>query len=164
MLYTIDYRWDSNIAKDDFDVVRVHGAQATLLSMTTLDGWVGNTFVRGSTAYLSAQQYVDPTTGGSGSTVELHAIDLTDPTAPIDRTSKAANGWGWLLDVKGDRAVVMSGWGANGVDIYQLTAGQPPQFRQFTRTLGWWPNGVSRQGSSLYLASGYWGVQRVDLQ
>ena len=164
LLYTIDYRWDSNIAKDDFDVVRVQGSWATLLSTTTLDGWVGNTFVRGSTAYLSAQQYVDPTTGYSGSTVELHALDLTDPSAPVDRASKAADGWGWLLDVQGDRAVVMSGWGANGVDIYQLMPGQAPQFRQFTRTLGWWPNGVSRQGSSLYLASGYWGVQRVDLQ
>ena len=164
LLYTIDYRWDSNIAKDDFDVVRVQGSWATLLSTTTLDGWVGNTFVRGSTAYLSAQQYVDPTTGGSGSSVALHAIDLTDPSAPVDRASKAADGWGWLLDVQGDRAVVMSGWGANGVDIYQLMPGQAPQFRQFTRTLGWWPNGVSRQGGSLYLASGYWGVQRVDLQ
>jgi hypothetical protein len=138
LLYTIDYRWDSNIAKDDFDVVRVEGAsQATLLSTTVLDGLVGNTFVRGSTAYVSAQQYIDQTTGGSGSTVELHAIDLTDPSTPVDRASQAADGWGWLLDVQGDRAVVMSGWGANG---------------------------VSRQGSSLYLASGYWGVQRVDLQ
>ncbi|HSK45708.1 MAG TPA: hypothetical protein VLA83_17660 [Candidatus Binatia bacterium] len=39
-----------------------------------------------------------------------------------------------------------------------------PQFRQFTRTLGWWANGVSRQGNALYLSSGYWGVQKIDLQ
>ncbi len=163
LLYTIDYRWDSNVAKDDFDVVRVQGGQAALVSTTTLDGWVGNTFVRGSTAYLSAQQYTDAS-GGYSSTVQLHALDLSNPSAPVDRASQSANGWGWLLDIQGDRAVLTSGWGPNGVDIYQLADGQPPQFRQFTRTLGWWANGVSRQGSSLYLSSGYWGVQRVDLQ
>jgi hypothetical protein len=164
LLYTIDYRWDSDTAKDDFDVVEVQGGRAVLISTTTLDGWVGSTFVRGTTAYVSAQQYTDPNNGGTGSTVQLHAIDLTNPNAPVDRASAAAQGWGWLLDVEGDRAVVMSGWGPNGVDIYQLTPGQPPQFRQFTRTLGWWSNGVSRQGNSLYLSSGYWGVQKVDLQ
>jgi hypothetical protein len=163
LLYTIDYRWDSNVAKDDFDVVQIHGSQATLVSTTTLDGWVGNTFVRGSTAYLSAQQYTDAN-GGYSSTVQLHAIDLSNPSAPVDRASQSANGWGWLLDIQGDRAVVISGWGPNGVDIYQLADGQPPQFRQFTRTLGWWANGVSRQDNSLYLSSGYWGVQKVDLQ
>ncbi|HXU62529.1 MAG TPA: beta-propeller domain-containing protein [Polyangia bacterium] len=164
LLYTIDYRWDGNVAKDDFDVVRVQGAQATLVSSTPLDGWVGTPFVRGTTAYISAQQYSDPNSGGTGSTVQLHALDLSDPSAPVDRVSQSAAGWGWLLDVQGDRAVVMSGWGANGVDIYQVTPGQAPQFRQFTRTLGWSANGVSRQGSALYLASGYWGVQKIDLQ
>jgi hypothetical protein len=163
LLYTIDYRWDSNVAKDDFDVVRLWGGQAMLVSTTTLDGWVGTTFVRGSTAYVSAQQYANAN-GYYSSSVQLHAIDLTNPSAPVDRASQSANGWGWLLDIEGDRAVVESGWGPNGVDIYQLADGQPPQFRQFTRTLGWWANGVSRQGSSLYLSSGYWGVQRVDLQ
>lgn len=182
LLYTIDYRWDGNVAKDDFDVVRVQGAQAALVSSTPLSGWVGTPFVRGTTAYISAQQYGDPSAGASGSSgssvsggasattvstgpsVQLHALDLSDPSAPVDRVSQSAAGWGWLLDVQGDRAVVMSGWGPNGVDIYQVTPGQAPQFRQFTRTLGWSANGVSRQGDALYLASGYWGVQKVDLQ
>jgi hypothetical protein len=164
LLYTIDYVWDGNIAKDDFDVVRVQGTQATLVSRTPLDGWVGTPFVRGTTAYLSAEQYSDTTGTAGGYTVQLHAIDLSDPTAPVDRASQSAAGWGWLLDVQGDRAVVMSGWGSVGVDIYQLTPGQAPQFRQFTRTLGWSANGVSRQGNALYLSSGYWGVQKIDLQ
>jgi hypothetical protein len=164
LLYTIDYRWDSNVAKDDFDAVRVQGGQATLLSTTPLTGWVGTTFVRGSTAYVSAEEYTDPTTGGTGGTVKLHAIDLANPAAPVDRESQSARGWGWLLDIEGDRAVVQSGWGPNGVDIYRLVPGQAPEFRQFTRTLGWWANGVSRQDDVLYLASGYWGVQKIDLQ
>ncbi len=163
LLYTIDYRWDSDVAKDDFDVVRVQGSAATLLSTTPLDGWVGNTLVRGAIAYVSAQQYTDSSTGGVAS-VQLHAIDLSNPGAPVDRVSKSAQGWGWLLDIQGDRAVITSGWGPNGVDIYQLVPDQAPQFRQFTRTLGWWANGVSRQDNALFLASGYWGVQKIDLQ
>jgi hypothetical protein len=164
LLYTIDYRWDQDVARDDFDVVRVRSglAQAELVSSITLDGYVGSTFVRGNTAYLSAQTYEASSNGYSQ--VKLHAIDLSDPTAPIDRASTAANGWGWLLDIQGDRAVVSSGWGQNGVDIYQLTDGQAPQFRQFARTLGWWANGVSRQGNALFISSGYWGVEKIDLQ
>ncbi len=163
LLYTIDYRWDSNIARDEFNVVRVSGNVAELVSTTTLDGWVGSTFVRGNVAYMSAEQYADSATGGAY-TVNLHAIDLTDPSAPVDRVSTSEKGWGWLLDVEGDRAVLTSGWGAGGVDIYQLADGQAPQFRQFTRTLGWWSNGVSRQDNTLYLSSGYWGVQKIDLK
>jgi hypothetical protein len=164
LLYTIDYRWDGDTAKNDFDVVRVNGPWAELVSATTLDGWVGSTFVRGPIAYLSAQEYTDPNNGGQGSTIRLHAIDLRNPSAPVDRVSTSAKGWGWLLDVEGDRAIVLSGWGPTGIDVYRLADGQPPEFRQFTRTLGWWSNGVSRQGNTLFLASGYWGVQKVELQ
>jgi hypothetical protein len=49
-------------------------------------------------------------------------------------------------------------------DVYQFADGQPPQFRKFTRALGWWSNGVSRQDNALYLSSGCWGVQKIDLQ
>ncbi|MGZ3428576.1 MAG: hypothetical protein ACXVCV_18110, partial [Polyangia bacterium] len=164
ILYTIDYRWDGNIAKNDFDVLKLHGNKAELIGRTTLDGWVGSTFVRGQRAYMSAELY-DPNGYGYGSThVSLHAIDLTNPRNPVDRASTAKKGWGWLLDVQGDRAVVSSGWGANGVDIYQLSDGNAPEFRQFARTRGWWTNAVSRQDSALFLSSGYWGVERIDLQ
>jgi hypothetical protein len=95
---------------------------------------------------------------------------LTDATAPlltkapVDRVSTDKKGWGWLLGVEGDRAIVTSGWGQSGVDIYGLSDGAAPQFRQFARTRGWWANSVARQDSALYLSSGYWGVQRIDLQ
>ena len=42
--------------------------------------------------------------------------------------------------------------------------GAAPQFSQFARTRGWWTNAVSRQDSALFLSSGYWGVERIDLQ
>jgi hypothetical protein len=163
LIYTIDYRWDGNVAKNDFDVLRVRGNVAEFLSQTTLDGWVGGTFVRGNKAYLSAQQY-DNHGSNSSSHVNLHAIDLSNPSAPVDRVSSDQRGWGWLLDVEGDRAIVSSGWGQNGIDIYRLVDGQPPRFSQFARTRGWWTNAITRQDSALFLSSGYWGVQRIDLR
>jgi hypothetical protein len=162
-LFFIDYRWDTNVAKNDFSVCRIHDGVCELQSTTTLDGWVGNTFVQGTKAYMSAQLYDWNATSGNPR-IELHALDLSNPTAPVDRVASDQKGWGWLLAVEGDRAIVSSGWGDDGVDIYTLTDGQAPQFSQTVRTRGWWINGIQRQDSALFLSSGYWGVQRIDLQ
>ncbi len=164
LLYTMDYRWDGNVQKNDFDVVRVDGSTATLQSVTRISGWTGSTFVRGTTAYMSAQRYPDPNAPDAVPVVDLHAIDLGDPTHPVDRVASAATGWGWLLDVEGDAALVTSGWGPDGLDIYKLQPSSPPLFSQTVRTRGWWLDGVSRQNSQLFLSSGYWGVQTVQLQ
>jgi hypothetical protein len=158
LLYTIDYRWYTDHAVNDFDVIRVHGNYAELLSKTELDGWVGETFFSGTKAYMSTTQY-----GSYAAHMQLHALDLSNPRAPVDRAATAQKGWGWLLGIAGDRALVTSGWGADGVDIYQLSDAAAPQFLEFVRTRGWWVESLARQDNSLFLASGYWGVQRIDL-
>jgi len=164
IVYTIDYRWDGETATNDFDVLRLHGSTATLLSHTTIHGWVGSTFVRGAQAYVSAQQYTQDGTSGGSSRVDLHAIDLTNPAHPRDRIA-SDQGWGWLLSVVGDRALVTSGWwGEQAIDVYQLRDGKAPQFEQTVRTRGWSVNSVSRQDQTLFLSSGYWGVQKIPLQ
>jgi hypothetical protein len=165
IVYTIDYRWDDGeAAVNDFDVLRIHGGQATLLSHTTIHGWVGSTFVRGTQAYLSAVQYTPQTGGGSSSRVDLHAIDLSSPSHPRDRIA-SDHGWGWLLAIEGDRALVTSGWwGAQAIDVYRLRAGSAPVFEQTVRTRGWGANAVARQDQTLFLSSGYWGVQAIPLQ
>jgi len=164
IVYTIDYRWDGETATNDFDVLRLHGSTATLLSHTTIPGWVGSTFVRGAQAYVSAQQYTLDGTSGGSSRVDLHAIDLTNPAHPRDRIA-SDQGWGWLLSVVGDRALVTSGWwGEQAIDVYQLRDGKAPQFEQTVRTRGWSVNSVSRQDQTLFLSSGYWGVQKIPLQ
>jgi hypothetical protein len=166
ILYTIDYHWDSDqIARNDFDVVKVDGSTAHLMSRTLLPGWVGTPYFVGNKAYMSAQTYT-PGPGYYGtSQVQLHALDLADPSHPVDRVGSDQRGWGWLLGVAGDRALVTTGWGdGSGVDIYKLADGQAPQFSQFARTRGWWTNEVTRQDNTLYLSSGYWGVEPIQLQ
>ncbi len=67
--------------------------------------------------------------------------------------------------MQGDRAIVTSGWGQMGVDIYKLSDTAAPLFDQSVRTLGWGgANSILRQDNTLYLTSGYWGVQPVVLQ
>ncbi|MGZ3423428.1 MAG: beta-propeller domain-containing protein [Polyangiales bacterium] len=164
IVYTVDYRWYGDAEKNDFSVVKIIGDKAYLQGTTTIDGWVGQVVVQGNKAYASAEHYYDPGMTYSGPRVQLHEIDITDPKSPIDRASTEKKGWGWLLGVVGDRAIITSGWSGAGIDIYKLSDGAPPVFDEFVRTRGWWANSLSRQGNSLFLASGYWGVQQIDLK
>ena len=163
MLYFVDYRWYGDLNKDELAVAQIKGDKAYLRSTTLLDGWVGNVFVRGAKAYMTAQEYVQHPNGGKP-VLKLHEVDLTDPRNPVDRASAPKDGWGWLVDVEGDRAILTSGWGQVGLDIYRLTPGGAPVYSQFARTRGWWPSAIARQGGDLYLSTGYWGVQKIALQ
>lgn len=168
ILYTIDYWWNGNDTENNFDVVKLYGDKAYLLSKTTLDGWVGNVFLSddGNTAYTSTQRYVyvdnEPST-------ELHQIGLSDPTHPVDQVASGPKGWGWLVGVNGNRMLVTSGWGdGNGLDVYKLAANAAPAYDQFVRTQGWSISAIARlttpESDQLFLSSGDWGVQVVTLQ
>jgi hypothetical protein len=168
LLYTIDYRWVNDSTQNDFDVLRLQGAKAYLQSKTTLDGWVGSFYFSadGKTAYTTTQRY--SYTSGQPSN-DLHQIDLSDPTHPNDQIASGPNGWGWLLGVQGDRMLVQTGWGdGNGMDVYKLAPGAAPSYDQFVRTQGWSINAITRQTTNtsdeLFLSSGDWGVQVVDLK
>ncbi|GAC1554729.1 MAG: hypothetical protein NVS3B10_16020 [Polyangiales bacterium] len=163
LLYFIDYRWYDGKPGDSLAVAKLDDDKAYLQGTVDLDGWTGRVLVRGNTAYLSAEHYETPSSY-TGPKVNLHAVDMTDPTHPVDRVSSDSKGWGWLLDVQGDRAIVTSGWGQQGMDVYKLKDGAAPAFDQFVRTRGWWQNSLSRQGDTLFMASGYWGVQSISLK
>jgi hypothetical protein len=163
ILYTIDYGWDAETTRDFLDVIEISGNLAYLQSKTPLDGYVGNVIVRGTTAYMTSQIYSDTIKSGQPQMV-LHQIDLSNPKTPVDRVASGSGGWGWLLDVQGDRAMVTSGWGEDGLDIYRLSATGAPAYDQFVRTRGWSINSLARQNNEIFLASGYWGVQAVALQ
>jgi hypothetical protein len=165
VLYTINYYWDSasSNSRNEFDVVKVYNGKAYLQSQTSLDGYVGNVIVAGTTAYMSANIYPDKQQSMAPS-IELHQIDLSDPLHPVDRVASDQTGWGWLLDVQGDRAMVTSGWGMDGLDIFKLSNNAAPAYDQFVRTRGWGAHSLSRQDNQLFVSSGYWGVQAITLQ
>lgn len=160
VVYTMNYRWANNQYTNRFDVLKLQGDRAYLQGWQDIPGWVGNTFVQGSNAYFSAESY----DGDSGaSSISLYQLDVSNPSNPVILPSKPAQGWGWLLSVQGDRAFVMSGWGNVGIDVFRLQPGQAPVYDQFIRVRGWWTNSLARQDNQLFLASGYWGTQVVNL-
>ena len=47
----------------------------------------------------------------------------------------------------------------------QIDGSQAPAYDQFVRTLGWWGRGgLARQDDTLFVVTGYWGVQSIPLQ
>ena len=161
IIYTIDYRWYSNHGGNEFDVLKLSGDKAYLQGRMQIPGYVGSTFVRGDKAYMSVQQYIDDRY--EKSIVQLYQLDTANPSAIVPSVSQAQKGWGWLLGVEGDRALVTSGWGGDGIDIYRLSDGAPV-FDQFARTVGWGASSLARQGDQIFLASGRWGVQTINLK
>jgi hypothetical protein len=159
LIYTMDYHWDGTQTTNDLAVLKLAGDRAHLQGHVAIPGYTGNVFVKGSTAYFSAQAW-DQNSGN----VRLYQVDLSEPTAPRVLPSEQAHGWGWLLAVEGDRAFVTSGWANQGIDIFKLQAGKAPVYDQFVRTRGWWTSSLSRQDDTALLASGYWGTQVIDLK
>ena len=161
LIYTLDYRWYGNSGLNEFDVLKLDGDRAYLQSHVSLPGWVGNTFVRGNKAYMSSEAY---DAGYDDSKVSLVEIDLTDPRRPVLLSTPPTQGWGWLVGVEGDRALVSSGWYDQGIDVYRLSDKGAPTYDQFIRTRGWGVSSLARQDDQLFLSSGYWGTQVVDLK
>jgi hypothetical protein len=159
LIYTMDYHWDGTYTSNDLAVLKLQGDRAYLQGHVSIPGSTGSVFVKGSTAYFSAQDW-----GQNQTTVRLYQVDLSDPKHPAVLPSKKTQGWGWLLGVEGDRAFVTSGWSNQGVDIFKLQDGQAPAYDQFVRTRGWWTSSLARQGDTVLLASGYWGTQVVNLK
>jgi hypothetical protein len=159
LIYTMDYHWDGAHTTNDLAVLKLSGGHAYLQGHVAIPGYTGNVFVKGSTAYFSAQDWDQ-----SSSHVQLYQVDLSDPKSPQVLPSKQAQGWGWLLGVEGDRAFVTSGWANQGVDIFKLQDGKAPVYDQFVRTRGWWTSSLARQDDTVLLASGYWGTQVVNLK
>jgi hypothetical protein len=160
IIFTMDYQWVNDQTVNRFNVLRLEGDHASLLGWQEIPGWVGNTFVQGSTAYFSVQSY-DNT--NQSYPLSLYQVDVSNPSDPKILPSQPTQGWGWLLGVQGDRAFVTSGWGNVGIDVFRLEAGKAPVFDKFVRVRGWWANSLARQNNQLFIASGYWGTQVVDL-
>jgi hypothetical protein len=159
LIYTLDYRWTGDSSVNEFDVLKLDGDKAYLQSSIDLPGWVGNTFVKGDRAYMSSQSYTQ-----NSSAVSLVQLDLSNPRAPRVLSTEAKQGWGWLVGVEGDRALVSSGWLNQGIDVYRLSDTAAPSYEQFIRTRGWGLSSLARQGNRLFLSSGYWGTEVVDLE
>jgi hypothetical protein len=160
----MDYRWANDGVVNELSVVRINGTKATLVGSKEISGSSGSVFVNANHAVFSAQDYGwKNNTQVSAPSVKLYDVDLSDPSNITERASTSQEGWGWLLGVEGDRAIVTSGWGSQGADIYRLTSDADPVFESTVRLRGWWASSLHRQENKLFLSSGYWGTQVITL-
>jgi hypothetical protein len=163
LIYTMDSRWDGTNNYSAFAVLKLAGGRAHLQGHVTIPGYTGNVFVRGNTAYFTAEIY-EGTLEERTYAMRLYQVDLRNPANPIVLPSAAEeNEWGWLTAVEGDRAFVTSGWYGQGIDVFRLAQGQAPVYDQFIRTRGWWSSSLAVAGDQALIASGYWGTQVLEL-
>ncbi|MGC4093378.1 MAG: beta-propeller domain-containing protein [Polyangiaceae bacterium] len=163
LIYTIDYRWYGDRGSNELAVSLLDGNRAYYQGGAAIPGYVGNVFVRGERAYFTTQEWQETANGGT-TTQKLYQANLSDPRHPSVTSATPSEGWGWLLDVQGDRAFVQSGWGSDGLDVYKLNGNSAPTFDQTVRVRGWYTGSLSRAGNDVYLATGYWGTEHVTLK
>jgi hypothetical protein len=164
LVYTIDYRWFGDHGENELAVSLLDGDKAYYQGGASIPGYVGDVFVRGDRAYFTVEQWIENGANGGTSSRQLYQADLSNPTHPSLLASTPSDGWGWTLDVQGDRAFVQSGWGSEGLDVYKLNPSGPPTFDQTVRVRGWYTGSLAREGNELYLATGYWGTEHVTLK
>jgi hypothetical protein len=161
----MDYRWLGDHAENELAVSLLDGGKAFYQGGVSIPGYVGDVIVRGERAYFSVEEYVPDATGNYNTTRrKLYQANLSDPAHPTAQSSTPEDGWGWLLDVQGDRAFVQSGWSSAGLDVYKLNQSGPPTFDQTVRVRGWYQGSLSRAGNDVYVATGYWGTEHVTLK
>ncbi|MDX2054879.1 MAG: beta-propeller domain-containing protein [Polyangiaceae bacterium] len=163
VLYFIDYQYQDTFTRNRLNVAKLGGGKAQLLSSTQLDGYVGNLFVQNDQIYTSFQHTIAEPNNCYRDVLELLQINASNPTQLTITSTPAKGGWGWLVAVEGDVALMQSGWSQQGFDIFRLGA-NGPTYDRFVRTRGWGMNSLDRVGDTLYVASGPWGVQAIDLK
>lgn len=163
-LLFVDYRWaDYYSPYTGLAVATVKGGKAYLRSYQTLDGYVGNFLMQGNKAYTTLEKYEAQNNGGGRYTRKLLQVDLSNPMALQVTATEGRNGYGWLLAIEGDRALMTSGWAGRVLDVYKLSDAAPT-FDQSLRIRSWWANATGRVGNDLYLATGYYGIEKLTLQ
>ncbi len=163
VLYFLDYQYLNNTTRNRFNVARLAGGKAILQSSLSLDGYLGNLFVQNNRVYTSYQHQIALPNDCYRDALELLQIDVQDPRNPLSTSAASKDGWGWLVAVDGDVALMQSGWSGQGFDVFRL-GGAVPKYDRFIRTQGWGMNAIDRVGDTLYLASGPWGVQAINLK
>jgi hypothetical protein len=157
-LYLSNYVWGAQRQENDVvSVCKLSGGHCLLQGTVQLGGVMGPPFVQNDKAYITV--YAGPGLPGT----ELHQLDLTNPQSPVDTIVQTPFArWGSLLAVSGDVALITSGWSSGGADVNLLNGTAPPVYRQTMRDLFWSSTMVTRQGSTVYVVGGPWGVQPID--
>jgi hypothetical protein len=107
--------WCGYNASDESKVLIVNGAAATptLSAEAPVPGWIAESRMVGDALYVVSQSYYQHAVEGGGTTWEprtfLTSIDLTNPAAPVRRSSEALAGYSTAIYAT-DRYLVSATW------------------------------------------------------
>lgn len=150
-LYLADYGWTSQqLETTTLRICKLSGGHCALQGSVALETTIGPAAVENDAVYATVYG-------------ELHWIDLTNPSAPVDHVVPTpSSAFGTLLAVAGDTALVRSGWTWTVGDVYQLNGASAPVYQQTVRIPPFVQQAVlAGQGRNLLLAGGRWGVESL---
>jgi hypothetical protein len=163
-IYTLEQSWDDGASTWNtwlHALQLVNGSEAELLSTVALPGWVDNVIVSGNTAFCSTDLNTPNPDGSYTYTTDLLTVDLTNPSAiAITSTTTLPVSWGYLQSVQNGLALFGM---YPGIIAYDVSNPWSPVFKAFYRTEGWSEELVV-DGSNLFVPSGDYGVQIINLQ
>jgi len=147
--------------------VAASGEYATLVGSRLVaenNSWVNSYLQDGDRLLLSRStwSYDESSCSSNGHyAFELVALDLNDDDLTLAPVLTIDNGgwWTYLLAVEQGKAVLSVD---GGVLVYDVAA-DPAALVGFYRTYGWYTWQVLVDGQALYLPSGYFGLQAIDL-
>ncbi len=166
-IYTWENRWDdaTRRARSYLYALTMVDDRAHFRSRVEIDGTISSVQIDGDGAFASAYRWDELPLEGGGVTwrsyTSLVAVDLSDPMAlEIAGEVELPYTWAYLQEVEDGRAFVGSG---PGLFVFDVSDIDEPRFDRFFRTQGWVQDVLPR-GDEVYLPSGYWGVQKLQLE
>ncbi|MFH2006551.1 MAG: hypothetical protein ABI333_08205, partial [bacterium] len=145
--------------------LRAGGSEAELKGRVALPEDAGQLVLGGGHAWMVRNQWwYDEVTGDYNADSSLQAVDLQSHDGPtLTGETKLPVPYASLYQVDGRRAVVGTWWYVSGLMVYDVTDADQPRFESHVRTQGWVSDILEHQGD-LYLATGPYGVRRLELE
>ena len=165
-LYTLEYTWNygDNTSHSYMHILALADGLAYEQGVIEVAGYINNVQLSGTTAFIGTSW--GENTGGSANNyrwvnhTQLVAADLSLPDAPkVVSTTEIPVSYGYLQKVDTGRAFYGVG---EGLLSYDVTNPARPKFGSFYRTQGW-SNELLVRGNTLWVPSGSYGVQIIDL-
>jgi hypothetical protein len=161
-IFTVEQAWNQGTSMWNtyLHALQLNGDFAILQSTVELPGYIDNVIVSGNTAFASAWQESQGSNGTWTESMQLVAVDLTNPDfLTIASNTTLPVQYAYLQAVAGGKAFFGM---YPGLLAYDITTPAAPVFAGFFRTEGW-SNELILQGSNLFVPSGNYGVQIVNL-
>ena len=164
-IVTEDYQWNYNWdLSRSVAVSQLYGNVAVLRGTVSLPQQAGQVFIDGNKGMFSINRWwYDEDTYEYSQESSIQGINLTNSMNPtLTAETPLSVPYVHVYKVHGDRAILGTWWYLAGLMVYDISDLELPEFQSHLRTQGWMSDLVIHN-SKLYVATGPYGVQTIDL-